>query len=106
LHVPLCAGLRRQHFRAKSIDSDPQLPFCYALGINAALLDCVMARQGFKRWWTKVAASAMERSVYMLALSLALIVLFAFWKPMGGVISPRMHRFGSRALAARATMYL
>jgi protein-S-isoprenylcysteine O-methyltransferase Ste14 len=46
----------------------------------------VLARQGFKRWWTQIVPKPAERSTYVLFSSLALIALFVFWQPIGGVI--------------------
>jgi protein-S-isoprenylcysteine O-methyltransferase Ste14 len=46
----------------------------------------VMARPGFKRAWTKIIPGHLERSVYVLLTSAALIVLFLFWQPFGGSI--------------------
>jgi len=76
----------------KSIDSEPQVPFMQALLINTVLLGIfalqhsVMARPAFKRWLTKFVPTPAERSTYVLFSSLALIVLFWQWQPMGIVI--------------------
>lgn len=45
-----------------------------------------MARPGFKRGWTKIVPPPIERSVYVLLSSLALILMFIFWKPISGTI--------------------
>lgn len=76
----------------KAIDSAPTATFAIALLTNLGLLalfavqHSVMARPAFKRAWTKIIPEAAERSTYVLFSSVALLVLFAFWQPMGGVI--------------------
>ena len=76
----------------KSVDSGPTDPWRAALAIDLALLSLfavqhsVMARQGFKRLLTRVIPQALERSTYVLASSLAMILLFWQWRPLGGTI--------------------
>ena len=76
----------------KSLDSTPTAPFGTALLIDIGLLGLfavqhsVMARPWFKRALLRVAPTAAERSTYVLASSLALILLFWQWSPLGGVV--------------------
>lgn len=76
----------------KSIDSEPLLPFGRALAIDLALLaifavqHSLMARPFFKRWITRYIPAEAERSTYVLAASLALILLVRFWQPLGGSV--------------------
>jgi protein-S-isoprenylcysteine O-methyltransferase Ste14 len=51
-----------------------------------ALQHSVMARQGFKRWLTRFIPEPAERSTYVLASSVALLALFAYWVPLGGTV--------------------
>jgi methanethiol S-methyltransferase len=76
----------------KSIDSAPRLPLGLALLIDGMLLGLfaiqhsVMARPGFKRWWTRIVPQEAERSTYILFASIALVIMFVYWEPLGGSV--------------------
>src|SRR5262245_29095497 len=76
----------------RTIDGAPEGPLWVALAINLLLLAAfalqhsVMARPAFKRWWTRIVPEPVERSTYVLASSLALILLFWQWRPIGGIV--------------------
>lgn len=76
----------------KAIDSNPSSSTAEALLVDAVLLavfavqHSVMARPAFKRWWTQYVPAQVERSTYVLFASLALMLLFWLWQPIGGEI--------------------
>ncbi len=75
-----------------SVDRGPEAPVATAVVIDIALIalfgiqHSVMARQGFKRAWTRIVPNPIERSVYVLAASIALMILFLWWRPIEGTV--------------------
>jgi len=87
------------------LDGPAAGPLGAALAVNLLLValfaaqHSVMARPAFKRAWTRIVPRPAERSTYMVATNLALLALFAFWRPMGGEV------WTLQSPAARAVAY-
>lgn len=64
----------------------PALIINIGLIVLFGLQHSIMARPAFKRAWTKVIPTAIERSIYCLATAVVLFALFAFWHPIEGTI--------------------
>lgn len=73
----------------RALDGPQQASLPAALAGNCALLTIfavqhsVMARRWFKERWTQIVPWAIERSTYVLCASLALLLLFNQWRPIG-----------------------
>jgi methanethiol S-methyltransferase len=76
----------------RSVDHGITAPLGEALAVNLALLGLfavqhsVMARPGFKRWWTRFVAPSVERSTYVLIASVVLFVVFWQWRTISAVV--------------------
>ena len=79
-------------FAAKTVDLGPPTPVGIALVVDVLLIalfglqHSVMARPAFKAWWTRIVPRPAERSVYVLAASSALIILFLGWRPIDAIV--------------------
>ncbi|MFW2829837.1 methanethiol S-methyltransferase [Sphingomonas sp. ID0503] len=75
-------------FLPQTINRGPSQPAAIALVIDIALValfglqHSIMARPAFKAAWTRIVPPPIERSVYVLAASLMLVVMFLFWHPI------------------------
>src|ERR1043166_2526338 len=69
----------------KSIDTGATGPAIQSLVINSALLvlfvlqHTIMARPAFKRWWTGIIPTPVERSTFVLLASAIFFLLFWQW---------------------------
>lgn len=76
----------------RTVDAGPQAPPLIAALIDIGLIalfglqHSIMARPGFKAKWTRIVPRACERSVYVLAASIALMILFLGWRPIDTIV--------------------
>jgi protein-S-isoprenylcysteine O-methyltransferase Ste14 len=79
-------------FVPRSVDEAVAAPVAWAVLINVALVTLfalqhsVMARPAFKKWWTRIVPAPIERSTYVLAASLVLVVMFWQWRELPTVV--------------------
>src|SRR3954452_22379235 len=79
-------------FSGRTVDVGKQTTPLMAALIDVALIalfglqHSVMARPAFKAKWTKIVPPPAERSVYVLAASIALMILFLGWRPIGAIV--------------------
>lgn len=90
----------------KSIDSGTETGLVGSLIVNLVLLGLfavqhtIMARPGFKKWFTRYIPEAVERSTFVLAASLLLLLLFWQWRPLTGTIWHIENSIGSGVIWA------
>lgn len=76
----------------KGIDDGVVVPRSTAIAVDVSLLllfavqHNVMARPWFKDWWTQYVPRPIERSTYVAAASLILLLLYWQWRPMPDVV--------------------
>ena len=76
----------------RALDGPVSEPLSVALLVDGLLLavfavqHSLMARRGFKERWTRVVPQPVERSTYVLFSSLALLLMFWQWRPLGGSV--------------------
>jgi protein-S-isoprenylcysteine O-methyltransferase Ste14 len=86
------AGFVGDFLVPKSIDSPASGGLGTALAVNLLLITAfalqhsIMARPAFKRVWTRVVPTPVERSTYVLASCLLLIGLMWAWRPIPTVV--------------------
>lgn len=79
-------------FVPHTVNSGPESSLPVAVIVDLALIalfglqHSVMARKGFKQAWTRIVPAPLERSVYVLAASLALLLLIVLWRPIPGLV--------------------
>ena len=79
-------------FSSRTVDVGPEAPVAVAAVVDVVLIalfglqHSVMARQGFKQWWTRTVPPPVERSIYVLAASIMLMILFLGWRPIGAIV--------------------
>lgn len=75
-----------------SVSGEPTSPPAVAVLVNIALITIfglqhsVMARPGFKRWWTQVIPKHLERSTFVMIAASLVIAIVELWQPIGGDI--------------------
>ena len=91
----------------RSIDQAGEAPVAQAVAIDIGLLTLfalqhtVMARPGFKQWWTRFVPAPIERSTYVLLTSAVLALMFWQWRAIDTII---WHVDSTTARAALTTL--
>ncbi len=76
----------------KALDDGARAPLFAALLLDLMLIalfgiqHSLMARAAFKAWWRRFIPDPLERSVFVLAASAALLLLYLEWRPLTGIV--------------------
>lgn len=76
----------------KSVDSGSESELAMALLVNVGLIGLfgvqhsVMARRGFKRWLLQYMPQSIERSTFVMATNMVLVVLYVLWQPIRATV--------------------
>ena len=79
-------------FVSRTIDAAPTIPIGEGMAVNVAILLAFalqhsgMARPGFKGWLSRHIPTVAQRSLYVLASSVAMIALMLLWQPIGWLV--------------------
>lgn len=79
-------------FAARTVDVGKAAPPLTAAIIDVGLIalfglqHSIMARPAFKEKWTRIIPPPAERSVFVLAASIALMIMFLNWRPIGAIV--------------------
>ncbi len=75
------------------------VPIDFALIALFGVQHSVMARQSFKKWLAGLLPASVERSTFVLASSVALLVLFGLWRPLPQIV------WSAQSPVARAVLW-
>ena len=90
--VAYAIGFTGNLFVTKSLDSAQRVSLPVAIFTNLAVLllfviqHGIMARPSFRKLWDKYVPAPVERSSYILLVSISLVMLMMLWQPLGGVV--------------------
>lgn len=76
----------------KTVDTGDPTPLLTAMAIDSILIalfavqHSIMARSGFKSWWTSVIPKSVERSTYVLLSGIVLAVVMWQWRPIPTIV--------------------
>jgi len=76
----------------KGINDGTEVSVPLALAINSLLIflfgffHSVMARDGFKRWWTRIVPKESERPTFVLQSAVFLFLAMIYWQPMPNIV--------------------
>lgn len=76
----------------KAMNDGPVNPTMFAVAVNIGLVflfgffHSLMARESFKRWWTRIIPADAERSTYVLQSALFLSLAMWQWQPLPGTV--------------------
>ena len=106
LTIAYSVGFLGNMLVVRTIDGAALIPMREALFVNVSLIIVFglqhsgMARRPFKNWLHKRMNPCSERSTYVLAACVAMVIVMVFWQPMGGIVWAVRNQMLSRSITA------
>ena len=87
-------------FESLGLSTGGAIAFNFALITIFAIQHTVMARKGFKKWWTRFVPEHIERSTFLLFAAVPLAAVVLFWQPLNAEVWSVTNTAGSAMLWA------